>query len=43
MDVVVYLFAVFAGVAVVRVDSRPWRRREQHFYALLCPREWRLS
>lgn len=28
---VVYLLAVFAGVSVVRVDPRPWRRREQHF------------
>lgn len=33
--------AVFAGVAVVWVDSCPWRHREQHFYAALCPEERR--
>lgn len=30
--------AVFAGVAVVLVDSRPWHG-EQHFYAAPCPEE----
>lgn len=37
----IYPFAVFAGVAVVWVDSCPWRHREQHFYAALCPEERR--
>lgn len=39
--VVIYLLGVFAVVAVVRVDSCPWRHREQHFYSALCPEEWR--
>lgn len=29
---VTYPLAVFAGVAVVLVESCPWRHREQHFY-----------
>lgn len=32
--------AVFAGVAVVLVDSCPWHG-EQHFYAAPCPEERR--
>lgn len=39
--VVTYPLSVFAGVAVVLVDSRPWRHREQHFYAAPCPEERR--
>lgn len=32
---------VFASVAVVLVDSCPWRHGEQHFYAAPCPEERR--
>lgn len=38
--VVIYLLGVFA---VVRVDSCPWRHREQHFYSALCPEERRVE
>lgn len=41
--VVIYLLGVFAVVAVVRVDSCPWRHREQHFYSALCPEERRVE
>lgn len=37
-----YLFTGSAGIAVIWVDSCPWRHREQHFYSsssssALCP------
>lgn len=35
----VYLFAVSAVIAVVGVDSCPWRYGEQHFSSALCPEQ----
>lgn len=39
--VVTHPLDVFASVAVVLVDSCPWRHGEQHFYAAPCPEERR--